>query len=290
MEFSRGTVPTVEFYLPTANTTISSVTYSINGSSYLSATPAVANGKATATLPYLSSEGTIDVIWTFNIPGSGTHTETQTHQIVTPLLARHEVKALIPEFDEKQLDGIEASVRHIIYSLTGQTFGKFVGTHKVRGSDNYLLRLPQRLVTLNTVNGSDPTNYFTIESGGFALRHYPWGVPPVKADFFGLHQHVGGVIHNPNNVRLGDFYKSMTYEIDGIWGHEYVPEGVREAARLLVNDYSCADSEYRDRYLQSMTAADWRIQFNDGAYSSTGNARADRLLEPHVLKQGWVVI
>ena len=65
---------------------------------------------------------------------------------------------------------------------------------------------------------------------------------------------------------------------------------VKEAAKLLVNDYACAEQTYRDRYLTSMTAADWRIQFHSGAFLKTGNVRADQLLRDFVLKGGWAVI
>jgi hypothetical protein len=80
------------------------------------------------------------------------------------------------------------------------------------------------------------------------------------------------------------------YNISGQWGWNSVPAAVQEAAALLAHDYACADVLYRDRYLTSMTAADWRIQFNAGAFSDTGNVRANQLLEEYVIKNNWVAI
>jgi len=91
-------------------------------------------------------------------------------------------------------------------------------------------------------------------------------------------------------VTWQEFKEGVIYPISGVWGYEAVPESVKEAARLLVNDYACADSQYRDRYLTSMTAADWRIQFNSGAFVRTGNVRADQLLSEYVTTRGWGVI
>jgi hypothetical protein len=162
---------------------------------------------------------------------------------------------------------------------------------QAKGNGSGVLALPRRLLSIDTFNGlaANPS-YFSIGNEGYTLRYFPWGVPPVKADYHGLHQHVGGVIHNPNHVKWQKFAEGYLYEIGGHWGFESVPDQVKEAAKLLVNDYACADAQYRDRYLVSMTAADWRIQFNSGAYLRTGNARADHLLSDFVRTRGWGVI
>lgn len=278
------------FELPTEDTSGVTATYSKNGSAEVALSTTTDEDIVSAVLPYQDSEGEATVNWTFTVPGSGQFTDSQVYRVSTPFLSISEVREFVPEFNDRQLKMLESSVRQVIYSIVGQTFGKYVGAYDVQGSDKLTLTLPQRIISLNTVNGIDPTDYFVVEDEGYSLRHFPWGVPPVKADFFGLHEHVGGVIHNPNNVRLGEFYKSATYRVDGVWGHLYVPEGIKEAARLLINDYSCADAEYRDRYLTSMTAADWRIQFHDSAFTSTGNARADKILEPYVRPSRWTVL
>lgn len=236
------------------------------------------------------NERDIKVNWSFEmetVPVS----KTDYFSVVTPILTFGEIREIHPNATDQEVIKVEAAVRHIIQALTGQTFGQFVGVKEVRGSDNLALALPSKLHSLIDVNGAtNSSDYFTIEGDGYYLRHFPWGVPPVKADYFGLHQHVGGVIHNPNNVRLGEFYKSTTYKVNGVWGWETVPARVKEAAKLLVNDYACGDANYRDRYLTSMTAADWRIQFNSGAFLKTGNVRADQLLSDYVLKRGWAVL
>jgi hypothetical protein len=148
--------------------------------------------------------------------------------------------------------------------------------------------LPSRLINLEDV--ANANGYFTVSDDGWTLRTLTWGVPPVKADYYGLHMHVGGVIHNPNNVKIGSWSDGYEYEVTGTWGWEFVPQPVKEAARLLAADYADPDSEYRDRYLTSMTAADWRIQFHSGAFQKTGNVRADQLLSQYVLKSGWAVV
>src|SRR6478609_4235924 len=78
------------------------------------------------------------------------------------------------------------------------------------------------------------------------------------------------------------------FDITGDWGYKTVPAPVKEAARLLINDYACQEAIYRDRYLESIKAADWRLQFSSRAWEATGNARADQLLSEYVILD-WAV-
>lgn len=250
----------------------------------------------TVTLPlrFIQFDADLQVHWELTYTEDGfPHTIKRMVpvEVVTPILSAREIREIDPVVFSNAVEvrRIEKAVRHVIQAYTGQEFGYFDGTEKVRGDGSPALYLPRRLVSLSTVNGAAVGSQFAVDPDGYILRHYPWGVPPVKADYFGLHMHVGGVIHNPNNVSLKN-WKRETYAVSGFWGWEAVPEAVKEAARLLVNDYACADSQYRDRYLTSMTAADWRIQFHSGAFVRTGNVRADQLLSDYVVTRGWGVI
>lgn len=236
------------------------------------------------------NEVDIKVNWSFAMDSVEVN-KTDYYSVVTPILTFGEIREIHPNATDEEVIKIELAVRHIIQALTGQVFGNFIGIKDVRGNNANALSLPQKLISLTDVDGNtNAPNYFTIVGDGFYLKHFSWGVPPVKADYHGLHQHVGGVIHNPYHVNVKEFASSIVYKINGSWGWETVPARVKEAAKLLVNDYACADANYRDRYLTSMTAADWRIQFSSGAFLKTGNVRADQLLSDYVLKRGWAVL
>lgn len=292
MEIYREAVNRVYFDAPSESTVVTAQASYNDGSPVELVVGAEADsGIRSAELPYVSNEGTVIVEWRFEantFEGTREVTVRDTYEVVTQILSNVEIKDIHPDVTPKELILIEKAVRHIINAYTGQTFGRYEGTHEVKGNDSLALRLPNRLVELHSVNGNPDTDkYFHLIDGGETLLHFPWGVPPVKADYYGLHQ-INGVIHNPNNVRLGEFYASMRYKIDGLWGWEEVPAQVREAAKLLINDYACAENTYRDRFLTSMTAADWRIQLNSLAWTGTGNARADELLQDYRVFSGWV--
>lgn len=244
---------------------------------------------AEVNLPYLAHDGEIELTWEFVLPEQGAVTEYSYYDIVTPLLTNDEVLDIHPNATEDEIRHIERAVRHIINAHTGQQFGRTLGPKTISGNGSTALALPQRLLKLNKIDGLNPSADFVVQADGWVLIKAPFGVPPIKADAWGLHMHRGGVIHNPYNVRLANF-ESREYIIEGEWGWKYVPQQVKEAAKLLVNDYACADASYRDRFIQAMTAADWRIQFNSGAFVKTGNVRADQLLSNYVLPRGWMVI
>ena len=262
-------------------------------------TPVVGEG-FTAVLPLhlLQHERDLKVHWSVTyVEPSDTLEYTINRitpvEVVTPILSASEIREIDANVfaENAEVHKIEKAVRHIINAYTGQEFGRYIGTLTATGQGGTAMAMPRRLLEITHLNDKTVSDaLISIEADGYILRHAPWWAPPIKADYDALHMHTGGVIHNPNNVKLSTFKSSQQYKITGTWGWETIPAAVKEAAKLLVNDYACADSQYRDRYLVSMTAADWRIQFHSGAYQRTGNVRADQLLSDFVVTRGWGVI
>lgn len=260
----------------------------------------------TFTLPFslVQSDKEIEVRWKFNYEENGQtyeYVNSTFVQVVTPILPLSEIKKILDdglgeEPTQEEVESIERAVRYVIQAHTGQSFGKKVGKISVTGSGEPFLRLPRKLISFSTLNGSTHgVSGLAIRGSGWYLRSKSvFGPPPIRADWDGWNEanpYSGKVpIVAPNSRHVHNFVENMEYVIDGVWGYHSVPLAVQEAARLLVNDYACADSQYRDRFLTSMTAADWRIQFHEGAFSNTGNVRANQLLAEFVLHRGWVVI
>lgn len=293
MEFNVKTVPVAKFALPTPDTTVTSVTYSINGSTpaALTAGPA-ANGLVPVQLPYLQSEGDLAITWSFSVPLSGSFTDTQHHTIITPILSDQEIKEIHPNATPQEILWIERAVRNIINAHCGQTFGYYVGKKTVYGSGTRTLRLPAHLLEFYDENGvTAPFQEAVREDGWALLKTWPDAIEYYD-DNGVLHFEEFGVIFDPYSSYQATrvWQKGYPFTINGAWGYYSVPAPVVEAAKLLVNDYACGDAQYRDRFLTSMTAADWRIQFHAGAFTNTGNVRANQLLENYVVKNEWVAI
>lgn len=280
-------------------------------------------------LPYIGSDtNDVEVVWHFTIPGvTDSLDETFSYEAVTPLLTKQELKRIIDdeEVDDGDLWEIEAAVRHVIQAHTGQKFGyDRAKTLTVEGHGETALRLPERLVDItgvNTLTSALDRRAFIIVSDGWYLKKAWANATPLTAasdsQFWGefvdnsvfdnniysdpdgdgdppivgpLASRPGGITVAPGaSGRSTPWKQDYPFAITGDWGYKTVPANVKEAARLLVNDYACSEAAYRDRYLESIKAADWRLQFSSRAWESTGNVRADQLLDEYVLLD-WAVI
>ncbi len=75
------------------------------------------------------------------------------------------------------------------------------------------------------------------------------------------------------------FGEDIEYSVSGVWGWESVPVDVQKAAEVLFSDYVCNEATYRNRYVQDVSAQDWKIRFSGRTWDGTGNVIADQLLD-----------
>jgi hypothetical protein len=259
------------------------------------------DGRLSFVMPFslVQSDNTYDVHWRFQYLENAQTYEYDswtTEDIVTPILPLRDIKSILDDEDvtDEEVYNIERAVRNIIQSHTGQFFGRYVGVLKVTGVGDSNLRLPRRLISMNSINNNaNWQNNLSIRGGGWYLKTITYGVPSIRADYYGWHEipsTSSAPIVAPYSKTMQPFVEDVEYSIDGVWGWNTIPQKVSEAARLLVNDYACGDSLYRDRFIRSVSTADWTLNFHDGAFRNTGNVRADQLLSEYVLRRGWTVI
>jgi hypothetical protein len=81
------------------------------------------------------------------------------------------------------------------------------------------------------------------------------------------------VIYDP-----GYFERGSIYSVRGEYGWKNVPEELREATIILVDDMRCNDWSYRNKGLKTVKNDSFDIQYNDIAFSGTGNILVDALI------------
>jgi hypothetical protein len=301
MEIYRNEIANVDLIVPVFAIPGSFEVKAVAGTTVLhtfSTVTAIANGYR-VTLPFslVVNDSEFVIVWKFNyLEGSATKTyeQRQAIEVVTPYVSRAELAVLLDDVSEDERMEAEAIVRRIIDVYTGQSFGRFSGTIDVKGNDSTQLALPLPLLTLTEMSDDRldyDINSFVIRGNGWFLGQTPgawWTIKSAPPEEI-LDQFSSGVIYAPGAISKKDFAYTSYYTVKGDWGYDSVPVPVVQAAKMLISDYACQDSSYRDRYLESMKAADWRIQFTQGAYDGTGNLKADQLLEPYKLSNLAVI-
>lgn len=236
----------------------------------------------------VAETGDLTLEITFSSDGTE-YTLTEQHKVYRPYLSLLELREIMDFADDDECWEIERAVRAIIDEHTTQNFGYEHKTITMLSNPSVAMSLPERLERLDrVVEGSDvvyditsnpPRNvdaYIVTGDGWFLKRP---GYSPAPLSY---------TTTDPIRVRprsRSGFRNDVKYKITGVWGYAEVPSAVREAAKLLVNDYACQDSTYRDRYIKSVRSGDWRLEFHDGAFVDTGNARANTLLRPYVVQR-----
>lgn len=235
-------------------------------------------------------ERTLNVTWSYNLYGVDA-TKVDVVDVVTPYCTPDEVFTFDPNvaksFTWEQVRAMEKQVRRIIDNYTGQRFGKSTGTRQIIGQGNCQLLLAERLISVTNVDG-----YNVLTTGGptngslYRVRGDGWILGVVAEPESLDTAYTSNVISAPSadwEAQPGGFVDNYTYTIDGTWGWDRVPAAVNQAALLLIQQFLCPDTEYRDRYIDNVRAADWRYEFNPAAFAGTGNVVVDQLLGPYRL-------
>jgi len=254
-------------------------------------------GKFSITIPYLfvQTDGYLTVQWDFQYEENAQVYDFTTKTFVTvstPYLTLSEIEPILGPlgFTDAELLYAEQAARRVIDAHTGQKFAVSDETIKVASESNNFM-LPKRLISVTSSNPE--VTDFEIQRDGWV---YALITPTLVEYYDRSFASSNGVIYAPYDVKRDAAYLGQTsranrvIEITGRWGWEQVPQAVREAAILLTEDFLSPENAYRDKYLESLTSPDWRIQYHGSAFRGTGNVRVDKLLEDYVTKYRWVVV
>lgn len=75
-----------------------------------------------------------------------------------------------------------------------------------------------------------------------------------------------------------DFPENWDYLIDADCGWQTIPSAIQEACLLLIQDISCGNNKYLNKYIAQYRTDGYDIKYAPAAYGSTGNAIVDKIL------------
>ena len=197
-------------------------------------------------------------------------------------------------YNELQL--AEKYSRKLIEAYTNQVFYSYNGTQIAHGYDSDILPLPIRIEEITSLQEEDVT---VFEIG---LESNNWFYTPIVSESnYGIRINrqdlqdntiysANGMIPPSINDRgySGTFKKDFRYSVTGVFGWYYVPDNVREACKILMQQYFEKDRAWKDKYVKNISTFDWKFEFMEDAHRGTGNLYADQLLAPYVTN-GMVV-
>jgi hypothetical protein len=227
-------------------------------------------------LDLTQTDGTLRVKWSYSFTDVGTGSRTDLVDVVTPYVTPDEVFAAYPELtqSDEEIRFAERKVRLLINSYCGQKFNKEYKTIRVRVGDPNRIMLPIRILSLDNAG---------IVYAGTAYGPYDCTIMPYSI----IIPHTSDTyeVKFDGPLKRRENYATLT----GWFGFETVPNEVKEAALLLINDIFCMDSIYRQKGITRVRAADWALDFGRNAFVGTGNVDADALLSVYKLN-GMAII
>ena len=227
------------------------------------------------------------VSWSYQIGGTQRKGST-TVFISVPYATIDDLRTIkeLNDYSDEELKSMERLVSKVIDVFCGQSFGYEKNAIKTSfGQNSDFLWLPERLHRLEDVTILD--DYVSV------LRNPEGDIVGKDFDSRSIREYVVLDQDNPWRIRnrrnidyitlsvtnsRGMFRSGAIYAVKGDWGYPFVPIQVTEAAKILVKTYFYDDATYRERYITTIRAGNWRMEFQATGDETTGSANADMIL------------
>ena len=293
------TTPIVKLYDVTIDPAISPA---INPATVIQTLTSVADennpGTYTVYVPYqyTNRNRTLRLRWEYTIGINNVIREDEVY-VVTPYVDFNHVQDLgfstdssDPQYKSyKELLRAERYARKQIEQYTGQKFYLYDDVYTINGYDADVLPLPAKIYSLHELYANDILLLDNINSVN------NWNYPvEITTTGYGIRINRAGLVDNtvytangmiPPSIHDGSgvFRNSVSYQVQGRFGWERVPDAVELAAIELMKDYFAKDTVWRNKYIKNISTFDWDFEYTSEAYAGTGNAYADRLLADYVM-------
>lgn len=186
----------------------------------------------------------------------------------------------------------ERTSRMMIDNELGFSMGRDNKPITAYGDGADVLRLPKRIISISKVYENDELVYdastgLNIIGFDIEITETSYGIRIVPAN-------PGDDIDEQEEfdytgLTKGRFRDGYRYEIEGIFGWEYIPIEIKQATFLLVNDLLCSDSIWRSRYVKKINSGQMSVELSSLSFNGTGNALADSLINKFKMIQAVII-
>lgn len=227
------------------------------------------------SVPILPSKYDGDAVLHISYEIDGNSIEEREGLVFSPPYANiGTINELLPDDDYSERKKKERLVASVINAFCGQSFGLYHFTLRLQGNGADSLHSPTRLIDVESVvldDGTDISDYAKVSDTNWSVTRK-----------FTLRS-------NPFFEDRGLFKYGRKYDITGEFGWEFVPSQISQAAAILIKDYEENEAKWREKNVDVIRAADWRMEFAGKPIETTGNINADLLISRFVVPR-WAVI
>lgn len=189
------------------------------------------------------------------------------------------------------LERLEKRARFLINKITNDKFIFEYRTMPLVGQNTDTLYVGERIETFDKIIKDDQVVYDTTSDPEVDLLSYPIEVSKSKYHLKIVESGTNIDESRPFRVLdpFGVFEKGSTYLVRGEYGWKYIPEDIREATILIVEDFRCADFNYRNKGIKQVKNEAFDIQYNDSISLGSGNLLVDSFLQDYKRFDLWAI-
>lgn len=245
-------------------------------------------------------DGVLRVVWSYSIDSRNIE-ETEFVYVTTPYATVDEIVAELgyssrPEdpnyYSYEKVKSAERAARMMIDSYLGFSLGKEASSSVAYGVGADVLVLSEKIISVSKLYQNDQlvidinndVNIFgydvEITETGYGIRIVPNspGDDIEEKEYFDY-----------TGLTKGQFRDGYRYEIEGVFGWNYIPPEVKQSMFLLVNDLLCNDSLWRTKYVKKIDSGQMSVEISSLSFNGTGNAIVDSLLQKFKMVQAVII-
>jgi hypothetical protein len=226
--------------------------------------------------------------WAYEINTQPYESAREHLYVVKPTITYNQFARLHPnaldDIGPAEFRLVEPVVRKVIERYCNQVFTREDNrAYTVMGQNSDSLPLPRKALAVHSVSLLDASR--TYADGEPIDNYYELTDYTIfdDDDRWSLRRRTSAPVSRgltPTSNRRFFKYPNR-YRILGDWGWDMVPEDVTIAAGILINDFSCQEASYREKYISNIRAGDWRMEFKLTGDETTGNANVDMILSSY---------
>lgn len=234
----------------------------------------------------------LEVRWSYRVGGNLT-TQTDFYQVETVYASTSEIIDFLGYGSEPseinyhnvtEIVSAEKIARTIVDGYTGQKFSQRYGYQEVFAKGSDACQLTEKMISIDKVWENDQllidnTLSPVYNNFGFPLEITPTGFA-IRITNTGWDVRYDNQV-DPTILYYGRFRDNARYRFQGTIGYKYIPEDIKIATMLLVNDILSNDYNWRNKYLQKVDLSEISFEMAKGAFNGTGNIAVDNILDQY---------